>query len=271
MPPKATGWYYVDKGERSGPFGETEMRRRIVDGLVGPDTLVWKEGMDDWKPLIQADSGLLGRETRMAASGSRPLPVLRPSPAPKEAPAVAASTAPGAVPTEVCGHCHNRLPQREMSWQATVWICNRCRPAFLARVKEGERTLPGRVVAGPTVRFAALAIDLALFSTVLYLFNGMSKDASLAALKAHWKVLLPVFGVYVTILTGRFGATVGKLALRLKIVDLDGTQIDFTRAFLRFLASILSVVSVVGVLVAMLDKETRFLHDRLCGTRVVKA
>tara|TARA_Y100000815_G_C13267951_1_gene471846 strand:- start:24 stop:638 length:615 start_codon:yes stop_codon:yes gene_type:complete len=41
-------WYYAENGERKGPVSESEAARLAQDGTIGPDTLVWSEGMQDW-------------------------------------------------------------------------------------------------------------------------------------------------------------------------------------------------------------------------------
>jgi len=42
-------WFYASEGQQKGPFPETQLRDLIVRGTVGPDTLVWTEGMAGWQ------------------------------------------------------------------------------------------------------------------------------------------------------------------------------------------------------------------------------
>jgi uncharacterized membrane protein YjgN (DUF898 family) len=44
-------WFYAVGTEKQGPFDEATFQARIADGTIRPETLVWKEGMDSWKPL----------------------------------------------------------------------------------------------------------------------------------------------------------------------------------------------------------------------------
>ena len=44
-------WYYGSSAGQKGPVEENELRAMIVAGQVGPETLVWREGMKDWTRL----------------------------------------------------------------------------------------------------------------------------------------------------------------------------------------------------------------------------
>ncbi len=44
-------WYYGSNGNQHGPVEEAELRALIAAGTVGSQTLVWRDGMGDWKPL----------------------------------------------------------------------------------------------------------------------------------------------------------------------------------------------------------------------------
>jgi len=43
-------WFHLDGAERRGPLGLTVVRELVLDGTIGPETLVWADGMDDWLP-----------------------------------------------------------------------------------------------------------------------------------------------------------------------------------------------------------------------------
>ncbi|MGY3607718.1 MULTISPECIES: DUF4339 domain-containing protein [unclassified Bradyrhizobium] len=42
-------WFYASEGQQKGPFPEFQLRDLIMRGTVGPDTLVWTEGMAGWQ------------------------------------------------------------------------------------------------------------------------------------------------------------------------------------------------------------------------------
>jgi len=66
------------------------------------------------------------------------------------------------------------------------------------------------------------------------------------------------------------GATIGKMALGLRVVRADGGPISMGLAVGRFFAMILSsFIFMIGYIMAAFDLEKRALHDRLCDTRVI--
>ena len=44
-------WFYGKGGQQFGPIDEVTLSARIATGEIGPQDLVWNEGMDSWKPL----------------------------------------------------------------------------------------------------------------------------------------------------------------------------------------------------------------------------
>jgi uncharacterized RDD family membrane protein YckC len=67
------------------------------------------------------------------------------------------------------------------------------------------------------------------------------------------------------------GATVGKMALGLRVVDEQGNRISFLRATGRFFAKYISaVILFIGFLMVAFTERKRGLHDIIAGTLVVK-
>ncbi len=65
-------------------------------------------------------------------------------------------------------------------------------------------------------------------------------------------------------------ATVGKLALGLKVIGEDGGRISFARATGRFFGKYVSVLTLlIGYIMAAFTDRKRALHDMLAGTYVV--
>ncbi|MDB4551102.1 DUF4190 domain-containing protein [Akkermansiaceae bacterium] len=44
-------WFYGKGRQQFGPIDEVTLSARIATGEIGPQDLVWNEGMDSWKPL----------------------------------------------------------------------------------------------------------------------------------------------------------------------------------------------------------------------------
>jgi len=140
---------------------------------------------------------------------------------------------------------------------------------------------PQTALAGLGARSLAALIDLAVLVAILF---------------AESYVLLAVFGLKVGrdldagdapyfalafLLTwlycagfdsGRRGATPGKRALGLEVVDLDGERPGFARASLRFLMRGLTVATLMlGWLAIPLTRRRQALHDLVSGTLVVRS
>lgn len=47
-------WFYAAGREQRGPVDEAALDRLIAAGEIGPDTLVWRAGMAEWRPLREA-------------------------------------------------------------------------------------------------------------------------------------------------------------------------------------------------------------------------
>jgi uncharacterized RDD family membrane protein YckC len=68
------------------------------------------------------------------------------------------------------------------------------------------------------------------------------------------------------------GATVGKMALGLRVVDDHGNRLSFLRATGRFFAKYISaIILFIGFLMVAFTDRKRGLHDIIAGTLVVKA
>lgn len=141
-----------------------------------------------------------------------------------------------------------------------------------ARVMVEEQT------ASPGARLVAAAIDNAVLfgvdAAVVYLTARMAGLPSgewmslpLAPLVAF---LLLLKAGYFCAFTAVGGQTIGKMALHLRVVTLDGEPVDGVAAFQRtVIGTISAVLFGLGFLPALLAPDRRGLHDRLTGTRVV--
>jgi hypothetical protein len=43
-------WYYANQGQQAGPVDDAAFENLVRQGVVRDDSLVWKEGMAEWKP-----------------------------------------------------------------------------------------------------------------------------------------------------------------------------------------------------------------------------
>jgi uncharacterized RDD family membrane protein YckC len=71
--------------------------------------------------------------------------------------------------------------------------------------------------------------------------------------------------------SSKYQATVGKLALGLKVTDMEGKNLDLTKSLIRNACKIISqMILFVGFIMAGFTEKKQGLHDMIAGTLVVK-
>jgi uncharacterized RDD family membrane protein YckC len=129
-------------------------------------------------------------------------------------------------------------------------------------------------------RLAACAIDvlvlLAIDAAIIYLtlqIAGLGlSDIGLLPLGPLGAFLLAQNGAYLVAFTAG-GQTMGKMAAGIKVVAVESRgTLNLGRALARqCLWAVLAAPAGLGLLPAILSRDRRGLHDRLAGTRVVRA
>jgi uncharacterized RDD family membrane protein YckC len=144
--------------------------------------------------------------------------------------------------------------------------------------------------AGFWRRFVAMIIDGIVFSPLFLIFftgsglvgvitgaaGGRDMEGvggALFGLGIFAGILVLVAGnwLYHTMMeTSRHQATLGKMALGIKVTDLNGNRISFARANGRFFGKLLSgAIMNIGYLMAAFTVQKQALHDILAGCLVV--
>jgi uncharacterized RDD family membrane protein YckC len=132
--------------------------------------------------------------------------------------------------------------------------------------------------AGFWIRFVAVMIDgvvLLVAQGILFsagwVVSGGSTGAGMAV-----KGVANLFGTllgaaYGIIFHWLWGQTLGKMALQIKVVSMDGGPLTFGQATGRYFATFLSaIILCIGFIMAGIRSDKRALHDLLAGTRVVR-
>lgn len=145
--------------------------------------------------------------------------------------------------------------------------------------------------AGFWSRAAARIIDLLIIIAafnLIYLADKLGADAGLwtgmgmgegslagagfsptNVFRGLFFLAFPVF--YYVYLHGMYGQTFGKMALRIRVVNEDGTPLDYRKAFLRWMGYFLcDLTFYIGYLWAAFDPRKQGLHDKVCRTVVVR-
>lgn len=89
---------------------------------------------------------------------------------------------------------------------------------------------------------------------------------------AHQAWLLIVCGGYFLFCWRRSGQTLGMKTWGLRLVGADGGKVPTGRALARYGLAIAGLIGAgAGFVWAFIDRDRQFLHDRLLGTRIVRA
>ena len=112
---------------------------------------------------------------------------------------------------------------------------------------------------------AFLVFAVAFFAAWLFFFASGGRDATAGRLRTELQLfILAMLAAYFLWCWLRGGQTLAMRAWRIRLVDVTPAK-----AVARFVLAL--VLLPVSVLWALVDREGQFLHDRLAGTRLVKA
>jgi uncharacterized RDD family membrane protein YckC/DNA-directed RNA polymerase subunit RPC12/RpoP len=185
-----------------------------------------------------------------------------------------------ASPAQVfCTQCGRPFAVDDLIRFGESYVCADCKSPFLQRVREGAVAGQALHYASFGMRFLAVLLDAVILfvaSLAVQFAFGVSAFAGGLGGSATFLSLATLinFGLgffyYVLLLTSQ-GATLGKMAMGIKIVTPEGGPISFGRATARyFCANFLEPFTLlIGYLIALFDDQARTLHDRICGTRAI--
>jgi uncharacterized RDD family membrane protein YckC len=257
-------WYYADADrQRQGPLSADELAQRFHQGRLRLDTLVWRDGLAEWQPLRDFTGELALHQTPAETFYT---------------PAEPAAAMPAGGTTTV-----DESGARTDSPYAPPSATLTSDEAFYGG---------GEVVyAGFWKRVAAYLIDAFVIGivtqvvqlVVMGLFFGISASSmsNPENMFASGTGILFVMALYLVPLAMNAAyyaafhasskqATLGKMAVGIKVVRTDGTRISLARGVGRFFATILSSLIIgIGFLMAAFTERKQALHDMVCDTLVV--
>lgn len=261
-------WYYAIAGEKHGPIGEDELRHLIEKGDLGLDDLVWRSGMEDWKPVSDVDD-------------------VHPSPPPLPNEKEAAS------PPPISENKQDRLtespdsvdldsddPSSSKEEEGSVAVGSET-PSGPEKSTEtvakavGDKTV-GVTYAGFGSRLVAYVIDIFITVVVTSVLGGI---ALFVDPSADAELLTRGIGVLVTWFyfagfeSSDRQATPGKQFMGLKVTDaqMSYDKIGFKKASGRHFGKILSgLIFLLGFIMAAFTEKKQALHDKMAGCLVVE-
>jgi len=134
---------------------------------------------------------------------------------------------------------------------------------------------PDFVYASYADRIKALITDMfMIYIPILYIITYVlldGKDTFQTSPLAQLSGVI-LYGVIYAIFVAKTGQTPGKKAYEIKIVDVHTHEkISFVRGFFRFIAFLFSATILIGVLLPIVRKDNKTLHDMLLNTVVLVA
>ena len=229
-------WHYAIDDDKRGPVSADEIARLNLEGTISGDTLLWKEGMEDWQPYRNVANEIHAFATGVAEEN---------------------------LDTAVCAYSGKILPRPEMVPYGDVFIAPEHKDAFVQQLMETGQTAieesAGEMqYAGFWWRFLASMIDYfvliipSMVCMIPYFIISFGQMTTQAAPEAEtnplagWTVgitaayfagllgQLVLNAFYHTWMLGKHQATLGKIAIGAKVVRQDGSAITYGRAFGRW-------------------------------------
>lgn len=251
-----TEWYYADGQERQGPLSADELRQRFQRAQINLATLVWREGFPQWKPVSEVVEELqlqhlagateqlgtgfdLRGDYTAIDNGTAPLPGTGGGThSPYTAPAAAAGYTPAVVGGGTVVY-------------AGFW--KRYAAYFIDSIVVGVVSIPVNLVftgIGAMSGSETMALAMSLVSMLAGLALGVAYYAGFHASAG--------------------GATLGKMAVGIKVVRADGQRLTLGRGVGRYFGFILSSLTLmIGFIIAAFTERKQALHDMICDTLVV--
>lgn len=163
-------------------------------------------------------------------------------------------------------------------------------PDPAADIRWQERAgLELQILASRGTRFGAVILDNLLYAGCMVpagiIMFVMLQSNPIQAMQ-EWSILMPVvlgilamlgLAIYQWYLISTTGQTLGKKWLGIKIVKMDGSDVDFVSGVVlrSWVIGFIGMVPYIGGCVGLLDalwifgEEHRCLHDHIAGTKVV--
>ncbi|TDK33946.1 RDD family protein [Luteimonas terrae] len=279
-----TDWYYADAANtRQGPVTTPALLQLRQQGSIGEATLLWRDGLPGWLPLrdlmhelVDGAPPVSDADLQALRPGTRPAHAALVDPAPGWSPPADVDAQAAVAPA------HDPAPAA-----ASPYAPPTAPLAHTAAAVHG-----GDVVdAGFLKRAAALLIDGLLISAVWYVLifavmmlfglggalggfgtGGADFGAGAIGLVAVIYLGYPLIsGLYfVPMESSARQATLGKMAVGIKVTGLDGGRISRGRALGRWASHLINYFTFyIGYLVALFTQRKQGLHDMVASTYVV--
>lgn len=183
-----------------------------------------------------------------------------------------------------CSQCGRMLDHSDLVQIAGNRVCADCKPAFLSRVMASGDTISNqwhfggfwirgaaRLIDGIALGLVQACIALVFFGTFGAQFMPTVMKSVPIGLRMGFQFASYAVAIaYEVFFLHYRGATLGKLALGLKVIRSNGDSLGWGISAGRYFMHLVSgLILFIGFFMAGFDGEKRALHDRVCDTRVV--
>ncbi len=271
----AQNWYYARGNQQFGPVALEQLVGLLASGQVQQGDLVWADGMAEWAPA----STVPELSPKPAPVAPNPMPVNPATSSPIAANPYATNqpSPPAAWPNPPITSPFTTNPVVNNP----PWPTQPGTPGMLGYHSTYGQELP---YAGFWMRFAAFIIDVIITAIagaiVGAVIGGIAGAGGMRPNSPEWggvAVLIQVISQAIQWLYFAFmesspnQATLGKMAVGLKVTDAAGQRIGFGRATGRYFGKFISwLIMGIGFMMAGWTEKKQALHDIMAGTLVVK-
>ena len=125
-------------------------------------------------------------------------------------------------------------------------------------------------------RTLCLIYDFLLFLAIWFIasliFIVIVQDTSFANFRPIYQFYsLSIIGIYFIWFWTHGGQTLAMQTWKLRVVAQDGKALTLRQAITRYLFAVVGITSFgLGIIWALFDRDRKFLHDRLAGTRIIR-
>lgn len=252
-------WYYADaQRERHGPVEADILRDKFRRNELDLATLVWREGMSQWQPLSAMAEEL---QLLVQADASTGIDLRADYQAIEDGTAIAKAAA--------SAHSPYAAPASTGRGEAVV---NGGEIVYAGFWKRVAAYFIDSLIVGMVGGVIAMVIGMVLGIGMAGLGSGDTMGAGFIAIQLLTNLIsIGLSAAYYAGFHASSGkATLGKMAVGIKVVRSNGERITIARGIGRYFAAMLSgLILCIGYLMAAFTERKQGLHDMICDTLVV--
>jgi uncharacterized RDD family membrane protein YckC len=245
-----TEWYYGKGGQKIGPVTQGDLQQLILTGQLSEHDYVWRAGYQNWVKANQ----VIELQQMFAGGGAMP-----------------GSVGGSAINVDFdLGGDLGKFGQLAKKGSAVSFGASDDYAGFWKRF--AAAILDGLILTIPQIIINMIGVA---FGAMVGAGGGSPEEQQVAAALASVFITLPLglilyIGYFAGMESSSLQATLGKLALGIKVTDLDGDRVTFLRATGRTLGKIVSqMICFIGYIMAGFTERKQALHDMMASCLVV--